>query len=71
MNPKDVFCPNIDCLARGKQNRGNIGGHSQKEQRYVCQVCKQTFRPTKGSILYRLHTDREAAAPLFPATPYT
>jgi transposase-like protein len=57
MNPKDIFCPNIDCPARGQVGKGNIGIHSQEEQRYICDECKQTFTTTKGTIFYRLRTD--------------
>jgi hypothetical protein len=35
---------------------GNIGVHSQAEQRYRCQTCGQTFAATKGTPLYRLRT---------------
>ncbi len=57
MNPHSVFCPNIDCAARGKTGKGNIQIHSQQEQRYRCEVCKQTFSATQGTIFYRLRTD--------------
>jgi transposase-like protein len=57
MNPQDVFCPNIDCPARGQKGKGNIHVHSQKDQRYYCAVCKKRFSATKGSIFYRLQTD--------------
>ena len=59
MNPHSVFCPNIDCAARGKPGKGNIQIHSQQEQRYRCEVCKQTFSATQGTIFYRLRTDAE------------
>ena len=57
MNPQKVFCPNLDCPARGQQGKGNIGVQSQQEQRYICRECRQTFRATKGSMFYWLHTD--------------
>lgn len=59
MNPQDVFCPNIDCPARGQPGKGNIQVHSQLEQRYVCEVCEQTFTASKGTIFYRLRTSAE------------
>ncbi|MCJ7555975.1 MAG: hypothetical protein MUP90_03555 [Gammaproteobacteria bacterium] len=59
MNPQAVFCPNIDCPARGKEGKGNIGVHSRREERYICQVCGQTFSGTKGTLFYRLRTDSE------------
>ena len=57
MNPQDVFCPNIDCPARGHRDAGNIGIHNQQEQRYVCHECGKTFAATKGTIFYRLRTE--------------
>src|SRR5919202_1326971 len=43
MNPHEVWCPNLECPARGQAGQGNIGVHSQKEQRYRCHVCHKTF----------------------------
>ena len=57
MNPQDVFCPNIDCPARGQRGQGNIGIHDQNEKRYRCSVCHDTFVATKGTLFYRLRTD--------------
>lgn len=57
MNPEQLFCPNIDCPARGQVGRNNIGIHSQQEKRCNCNVCNKTFAVTKGSIFYRLRTD--------------
>jgi hypothetical protein len=28
MNPQDLFCPNMDCLARGQKGKGNLQIHS-------------------------------------------
>lgn len=57
MNSASLFCPNIDCPARGAVGKGNIGVHSQKAKRYICHVCQQTFRTSKGTLFYRLRTD--------------
>lgn len=57
MNPQKVFCPNIDCPARGQQGKGNIEVHSRLEERYMCTVCDKSFSATKGTIFYRLRTD--------------
>lgn len=54
MDPEKVFCPNMTCPARGKIGAGNIGVHSQKERRYICDVCGRTFAETKGTPFYRL-----------------
>jgi len=59
MNPQDVFCPNLDCPARGQMGKENIGVHSQVEKRYICHVCHQTFTTTKGAIFYRLRTEAQ------------
>jgi transposase-like protein len=58
MDPQTVFCPNLDCPARGQTGKGNIHVHSVKERRYLCDVCHKTFAETKGTPLYRLHKDQ-------------
>lgn len=55
MNPTEVFCPNMECLARGEVGKGNIKIHSQKEKRYKCKECKKTFAESKGTMYYRIH----------------
>jgi len=57
MNPRELFCPNIACPARGQIGKGNIHVHSQKDKRCICEICGQTFTTTKGSIFYRLRSD--------------
>ena len=57
MNPQELFCPNMDCPARGQTGKGNIHVHSQKEKRCICDVCQQTFTTSKGTIFYRLRSD--------------
>jgi transposase-like protein len=57
MNPQEIFCPNMDCPARGQKGKGNIHVHSQKEERWICDVCQKTFTSSKGTIFYRLRTD--------------
>ena len=59
MDPTTVFCPNFDCHARGQIGQGNIGVHSQKEQRFICKECQKTFSATKGTVFYRLRTSAE------------
>src|SRR5712692_228460 len=56
MDPQKVFCPNWACPARGRTGAGNIGIHSQKEQRYICRECHKTFAARKGTAFYRLRT---------------
>lgn len=57
MNLEQLFCPNIDCPAKGHREKGNLHVHSQKEKRVYCDVCEKTFSATKGTIFYRLRTD--------------
>lgn len=57
MNPQEIFCPNMDCPARGQKGKGNLHVHSQKEKRWICAVCQKTFTTSKGTIFYRLRTD--------------
>jgi transposase-like protein len=57
MNSQQIFCPNIDCPARGQLGKGNIGVHSVQEGRYICSECGRTFSGTKGTLFYRLRTD--------------
>jgi hypothetical protein len=57
MNPRGIFCPNIDFRARGQVGKGNIGVHRHAEKRYICHACQKTFTDTKGTIFYRLRTD--------------
>lgn len=57
MNPHEIFCPNIDCPARGQTGKGNIHVHSQLDKRYRCDVCQQTFSASNGTIFYRLRSD--------------
>jgi transposase-like protein len=57
MNPQEIFCPNMACPARGQTGKGNIHIHSQKDKRFVCDVCQDTFTTSKGTIFYRLRHD--------------
>src|SRR5215207_604668 len=56
MDPQRQFCHNRACPARGQVGPGNIGVHSQREQRYVCHPCGRTFAATTGTAFYRLCT---------------
>ena len=61
MNSQDIFCPNLDCRARGHVGKGNIGVHigvhNEGEPRYICHECRETFTATKGTIFYRLRRE--------------
>jgi transposase-like protein len=41
---------------------GNIGIHSQKEQRFICHECHKTFSATTGTAFYRLRTAAETVS---------
>lgn len=56
MDPQGIFCPNLDCPARGQCDQGTIGIHSWQEQRYRCRVCTRTFSARCGTPLYRCRT---------------
>src|SRR5881392_3742359 len=62
MDPTTTFCPNSNCPARGQIGQGNIGIHSQKEQRFICHECQKTFSATTGTAFYRLRTAAETVA---------
>ena len=62
MDPTSVFCPNLDCPARGQTGQGNIGIHSQKDKRFMCTECHKTFSATKGTAFYRLRTSAETVS---------
>jgi len=57
MSSTQLFCPNIECPARGQVGKNNIGVHDQKAKRYICHVCKRTFSASKGTLFYRLKTE--------------
>src|SRR5919108_6333679 len=59
MDPTTVFCPNGHCHARGQIGQGNIGIHSQKEQRFIGHACHTTFSARTGTVFYRLRTSAE------------
>src|SRR5215475_13145073 len=59
LDPTTTCCPNWNCPARGHIGRGNIGIHSQKEQRFICHACHKTFSARKGTVFYRLRTSAE------------
>jgi len=56
MDPQSQFCHNPACPDRG---RGGRRIHSQKEQRYRCSICGQTFAATKGTPFYRLRGETD------------
>ena len=59
MDPTTTFCPHQHCPARGQTGQGNIGIHSQKEQRFICHACHKTFSARRGTVFDRLRTSAE------------
>ena len=57
--PTTTCCPHWNCPARGQIGRGNIGIHSQQEQRFICHACHTTCSARKGTVFYRLRTSAE------------
>jgi transposase-like protein len=59
IDPQSVFCPNLDCPARGQIGEGNIRIHARKPPRYRCSVCGKTFSERTGTIFFRRRTDEQ------------
>ena len=53
MNPHDTWCPNSACPAPGQADKGTIGIHSRKDQRYICRQCGKTFGARIGTLFHR------------------
>ena len=53
----DVFCPNMDCPARGQTAQGNIRIHGKSRPRFKCMVCGKTFSARAGTPFFRKRTD--------------
>jgi transposase-like protein/IS1 family transposase len=51
MNASLVFCPNLDCCARGKIGAGNIVIHERARPRYRCKICGKTFSAYQGTMV--------------------
>ena len=63
MDPASVFCPNLECPARGQASQGHIRSHSRKDTRFLCTACRKTFAATTGTALYRLRTSADDGDP--------
>ena len=59
MDPQKRFCHNRDCWVYSRAGEGHIVIHSQKQRRYRCKRCGQTFSATKGTALYLVHKPHE------------
>src|SRR5713226_4128552 len=59
MDASQVFCPNLDCMTRGKVGQGNIVSHGKKRGRYRCKTCGKTFSAQAGTMFEGLRKPRE------------
>ena len=54
-----LFCPNLDCCARGKIGAGNLVSHGKKRERYKCKTCGKTFCARQGTMFVGLRKPEE------------
>jgi len=54
-----LFCPNVDCSARGKIGAGNLVSHGKKRERYKCKTCGKTFCARQGTMFVGLRKPEE------------
>ena len=59
MNASQVFCPNLECKARGQVGQGNIVIHSRSRPRYRCKTCRKTFSAKQGTLFAGLRKPTE------------
>ena len=59
MDPTSVCCPKLHCHARGHSGQGNIGLHSQQDQRVICTEGHKTCRDTTGTVCSRWRPSAE------------
>ena len=59
MNASQVFCPNLECKARGQVGQGNIVSHGCKRPRYRCKTCGKTFSAKEGTLFAGLRKPME------------
>jgi transposase-like protein len=59
MNASQVFCPNLECKARGQVGQGNIVIHGRKRPRYRCKTCGKTFSAKEGTVFAGLRKPTE------------
>jgi transposase-like protein len=59
MDPATVFCPKLECPARGQTGAGHMGIHARKHRRFICTQCCKTFTATHGTVFYRLRTSAD------------
>jgi transposase-like protein/IS1 family transposase len=59
MNASQVFCPNLECMARGQVGQDNIVIHGRNRPRYRCKSCGKTFSAKEGTLFAGLRKPME------------
>ena len=59
MDASRQFCPNLECIARGKVGQGTIVSHGRKRPRYRCKTCGKTFSAKEGTMFAGLRKPTE------------
>jgi transposase-like protein len=59
MKASQVFCPNLECKARGQVGQGTIVSHGRKRPRYRCKTCGKTFSAKEGTLFAGLRKPTE------------
>src|SRR5579859_2767610 len=59
MNALQVFCPNLQGMARGQVGQGTIVIHGRKRPRYRCKTCGKTFSAKEGTLFAGLRKPTE------------
>jgi hypothetical protein len=57
MNPQEIFCPNMDCPARGQTGKGNIHVHSSKTSATSAMYANRPLVPAKGQFSIACRSD--------------
>jgi len=50
MDASQVFCPNLECKARGNIGQGNIVIHRRQRPRYWCKTYGKTFSAKEATL---------------------
>jgi transposase-like protein/IS1 family transposase len=70
MDASQVFCPNLDCMARGKIGEGNVVSHGKARPRYRCKSCGKTFSAQAGTMFEGLRKPKALIVIVVTRLPY-
>ncbi len=70
MDASQVFCPNLDCMARGKIGEGNVVSHGKARPRYRCKTCGKTFSAQAGAMFEGLRKPKALIVIVVTRLPY-